>query len=170
MSVETWYRYTFREKYFSMALPNTWTLMETDPKYIEKFTSIFLAEQAEVFPHIAENLEEIKRQLEFLLKNLKGMKVELFALQGLVDEENIIHFADVTVSKFSYAKEYSSIRNIEKLLKEKEESELVSIEEVKFQIGNVIHIREYTTVEMENEDIKACTNQFLIPLSKENDI
>lgn len=55
MSVETWYRYTFREKHFSIALPNTWTLMETDPKHIEKFTSIFLAEQAEVFPQIAKN-------------------------------------------------------------------------------------------------------------------
>ncbi|WIY61628.1 hypothetical protein [Bacillus arachidis] len=170
MSVETWYRYTFREKHFSIALPNTWTLMETDPKHIEKFTSIFLAEQAEVFPHIAKNWEEIKRQLEFLLKNLKGMKVELFALQGLVDGENVIHFADVTVSRFPYEKEYSSIQNMEKLLKEKEKSELVSIEEIKSQIGNVIHIREFTTVEMENENIKACTNQFLIPVSKENNI
>ncbi|MBO1627790.1 hypothetical protein [Bacillus arachidis] len=59
---------------------------------------------------------------------------------------------------------------MEKLLKEKEKSELVSIEEIKSQIGNVIHIREFTTVEMENENIKACTNQFLIPVSKENNI
>ncbi|EMA6344317.1 hypothetical protein ACO11K_000584 [Bacillus cytotoxicus] len=172
MEFESWYRYTLEDKHISIALPDTWTLMETAPEHVEEFTSLFLEKQAEIFPFISENRQPVQLQLEYILQNLETMKVDLFALQVLGDEENKVHFSDITISTFPYQKAYSSIHSIEELLKKKESGvyKLHSIEELPFSIGNVIHVRGFTEIEHADEQLTLCTNQFLIPMLEQQHV